>query len=206
MDTDTTQEVQKLNPNVISILWVQDGLDGPISGVANYYGRKLWFQRKPETAPPLVSDRDREVRILEQLEREGKEDDFDRLLESLGDDYEEERANILPSPALYDLLELEPGLLQQLETNHAAYCAHTNLPYYHGDVLYARNTRAVQKADFSNLPHEDGAVLGGALRSLLNTLKYEHTVDVNNVAGTLVTTIPGNVFSNYIVVHPVLRR
>jgi hypothetical protein len=109
------------------ILWVQDDHEGPMNGLAEYNGDKVWFARIDGiTIPssiyaPVVSSTDMPENNIRY----------------------------------YCLCRLTDECLKEVTDNHAAHCNETGAPFNHGDPLRIKRRPLVQTIEFTNNEQTD---------------------------------------------------
>jgi len=172
-------EVSKLNdrrkentaPQQIKILWVHDDFEGPMNGLAEYQGEKMWFSRS--LIPIAISSTDVPVGDSETCESR--------------------------SMRVYALTRLTPETLCRVEENHVAYCNETGSPFNHGDPIKIRRRKQMVKMDLSKIIPEGEDGVDATQRSLAYVKVYNHTYDPQNIFGEYVTTIKETDIINYFV-------
>jgi|SRR3972149_7948099 len=146
------------------IVWVHDDFEGPVNGIVEYNGEKVWFSRVQ--LPYVVSSTD--VPVPEQDIR------------------------------TYTLTRISSSDLERLEHNHEDYCEKIGAPVLHGDCYKIRRRPLGEKADFSKIiPEGEEKEVEATKRPLSNVKTFIHTMDVNNLSGEYIDTIPESEFSNY---------
>lgn len=155
----------------IKILWVHDDFEGPMNGLAEYEGEKLWFSRS--VVPITISSTDVPVGENESSE--------------------------VPSMRVYALTRLTPEFLSRIEENHVAYCNQTGAPFYHGDPIKIRKIPQITKMDLSKIIPEGEDGIDTTQRPLAQIKVYNHTYDPQNIFGEYVTTIKETDIINYFV-------
>jgi len=161
-------------PVQAKILWVHDDYEGPMNGLAEYQGEKLWFKRS--SMPDIISSTDVPV----------PSDD----------------SQSSSTTRVYVLLKLDPKMLDMIEQNHISYCNETGAPLNHGDPIKLRKKKQIVKADFSKYIPEGESFENGIetiQRTLTNVTIYKHTYSPQNIIGDYITTINETDFSNYFV-------
>lgn len=153
------------------ILWVQDDHEGPMNGVAEYDGDKVWFARidgvtipSSKYAPPVVSSTDVPV-----PQEEVK---------------------------YYCLCRLTDECLKEVTNNHLAHCEETGAPFNHGDPLRIRRRPLIRKM---NVVGDESVEL--TTRSLGKVTTYNHKINPQQIQGEYVATIKESEFTNFIVPH-----
>ena len=154
----------------IKILWVHDDFEGPMNGLAEYQGEKVWFSRS--YIPTTISSTDIPV--------------DDEISDS-------------PPVRFYTLRRLSPDILGAVEDNHAAYCKETGAPLNHGDPIKIRKRQQMIKMDLSNIIPEGDDGIDATQRSLANVKVYNHTYNSQNIPGEYITTVREDDFVNYLV-------
>jgi hypothetical protein len=159
------------------ILWVQDEYEGPLNGLVEYQGEKLWFSRTD--IPTMISSTKIPVPPIKISE---------------------------PNERIYTLTRLNKLDLEKVIENHLTYCELTGLPINHGDSLIIRSSKQVAKNDIkivNSLPSEDKSEVKALPRPLCDVKSYNHKVNLNNMNGEFVTIIRESEFINYLVPHTV---
>lgn len=166
------------------ILWVQDENEGPMNGLAEYNGEKLWFARMSN--PSVISSTDVPVPyVSSEVEAEDEE------TENLAD-------------RIYMLYRLSPNDMLSVSLNHIEHCDKTGAPLNHGDpIKIKRKTKATKmptEVIQSMVPEgKDEVEVKLERRSMAAVKQYDHKVVPSLVTGELVTTIKQSEFSNYLV-------
>lgn len=155
------------------ILWVQDDHDGPMNGLAEYNGDKVWFARIDGTtipssiyAPPVVSSTD--IPVPENNIR------------------------------YYCLCRLTDECLKAVTDNHIAHCNETGSPFNHGDPIRIKRRPLGQKIEFTNNKQTDPTT-----RSLGQITIFNHKINPQQIQGEYVATIQESEFMNFMVPHRV---
>jgi hypothetical protein len=93
----------------VKILWVRDQYFGPVNGLAQYQGNKVWFRRV--------------------------EDEYTRPKERSSNDYNNED-KIYPDVKKYsfELLQLDESILAGVEADHEEYCKLTGMAAQYGEA------------------------------------------------------------------------
>ena len=168
--SDSIQSTKEnIVPKKIKILWVHDEFEGPVNGLAEYGGEKLWFSRS--SVPRMVSSTNVPVENGQSLD--------------------------LTQTRTYTLTRLTPELLSCVENNHIAYCNETGAPLNHGDPIKIRKRKQVVKADLSKIMPDGEDGIDATQRSLANVKMYNHTYDPQNIFGAYVDTVMEQDIINY---------
>lgn len=104
----------------VKIIWVQDDIDGPMNGLAEYKEEKVWFSRQNNS--PLLSSTDVPVPDMENSELERS----------------------------YILYRLSEDDMELVTKNHIEYCNETGAPLHHGDPMKLRMKTQVTQRPTSN--------------------------------------------------------
>lgn len=184
------------------ILWVQDDFDGPVNGVVEYNGEKLWFARVEN--PSVVSSTDVPVPETKKekasTEKSGKEEESDS-----DDDWDEPAdEDIEYTMRSFQLLRLEPSLLQAVTDNHIEYCKATGAPLNHGDPIKPKVKVVSVKAtpeDLATVIPKEQESFEVAPKLLGKFTEYKHSIVPSEITGECVATLKQSDFSNYLIPH-----
>jgi hypothetical protein len=160
----------------MKILWVHDDFEGPMNGLGDYQGEKVWFSRS--LIPVTISSTD------VPIEKNGDSD--------------------VQSMRVYALTRLSAELLSNIEENHVAYCNQTGAPFNHGDPIKIRRKTQINKMDLSKIIPEGEDGIDATHRTLTHVKVYNHTYDAQSIFGEYVTTIKESDITNYFVPRRVL--
>ena len=160
------------------ILWVQDEFEGPVNGLAEYKGEKVWFARidgvtVPSSlyAPPIISSTDVPVPIDEIP------------------NYEKH----------YCLSRLTDECLKEVTLNHLRHSEETGSPLNHGDPIKIRRRAMVNKMKTPIVQEDENMTI----RSLGKITTYNHKVNPQNIRGEYFDTIKESQFTNFMMPHRV---
>jgi len=166
--------------NKLSILWVQDEYDGPMNGLAEYNGEKLWFSRL--NTPSIISSTEIPV-------------PYNTIENTFND----------RSYLLYRLNEED---LQLVTKNHLEYCKITGAPVNHGDPITIKTRPETSRMDpevAKSLIPEGKDFLEVFKRPLANIKNYSHKIAPASIKGEFVTIVKESEFNNYLIPHKVER-
>lgn len=164
------------------ILWVQDEYEGPMNGLAEYNGEKLWFSRMSN--PLIISSTEVPVPYVNS---ELEKNEIDNLADRL-----------------YMLYRLSSSDMVSVVMNHVEHCEKTGAPLNHGDpVKIKRKTKATKmptEVIQSIIPQgKEEIELEVERRSMAAVKQYQHSVVPSSITGEHVATIKQSEFSNYLV-------
>lgn len=154
------------------ILWVYIENDGPMQGLAEFKGQKVWFSRI--TNPPITSSTD--IPIPDAIDTH--------------------------SQRSYALFHLSEQTLEVITADHIAYCQSTNTPINHGDPikLSSKSIRTHTPKE-GETPETVPAPVPGPMRSFVNNKQYYHNINITTLEGQFIESINESTFSNYKVPH-----
>ena len=164
------------------ILWVQDEYEGPMNGLSEYNGEKLWFSRMSN--PSIISSTEIPVPYVNSdVENTSDENLSDRL---------------------YKLYRLNPTNMFAVSMNHVQHCEITGAPLNHGDpIKIKRKTKATKmptEVIQSMIPEgKQDIELEVEHRSMAAVKQYDYNIVPALVTGELVGIIKQSEFSNYLV-------
>lgn len=203
----------------VKILWVQDENNGPVNGLAEYNGEKLWFSRT--TDPLLVSPAADRVPVIDKpkkKEEDVTEDNTDKVEEkdlqekdledSSSDDWEipDDEDNTSPPEYSFKLYRLSDDDLKLVTDNHIKYCEMTGYPLNHGDpftVIPQGKVVKMEQEQIAAMIPKDKDYLEVTHQSLGNVRGYKHKINPGDITGDLVVTINQSDFSNYFIPHTI---
>jgi hypothetical protein len=161
-----------------NILWVQDEYDGPMNGLVEYNGEKLWFSRL--NTPSIISSTEIPVPYL-NTDETTENTDVERT---------------------YLLHRLSGDDLILVTENHLAYCEETGAPVNHGDPFVIRSRPKAVRMDVEvakSLIPEGKEVLETTKRPLGHIKRYDHKIIPGTIKGEFVTVIKESQFKNYLI-------
>lgn len=170
------------------ILWVQDDYEGPMNGLVEYNGEKLWFSR--QVTPKIVSST--EVPPPEPVnESDNNEDEKQKCLNRI-----------------YTLVRLSPEHMELIVKNHERYCAETGNPLNHGEPIIMRRksnmikrpqSKLTKTLDPTNKDTRSAVDVPVKMQGMGNMKEFIHQVVPSQLTGEIVTTIKEADFENYLV-------
>lgn len=104
--------------STLKILWVQDDFNGPMNGLAEYNGEKVWFSR--QTDPNVISSTEVSAPYLIPDQEDCKN-------------------------RSYSLFRLTPENLDAVIANHIKYCEEMGAPLNHGDPIRMQGKQVVKR-------------------------------------------------------------
>lgn len=158
------------------ILWVQDEYDGPINGIAEFCGEKLWFSRMDTV--PLT-----EIAVLST----------------------EENISSSNTQRVYVLYRLTDEMMEAVTNNHLLHCEETGAPKNHGDPIQIRRKQKVSKMKPEVMERliPDGQDVEKGIeaehRPLAGVKTYGHKIIPSSVTGEIVKLLLESEFTNYFV-------
>lgn len=109
---------------MVKIIWVQDDFEGPLNGLAEHKGEKVWFARKNN--PLIVSSTNVPV---PNVEHDNKE-------------------------RTYILYRLSDDDMMLVTKNHEEYCKETGAPLLHGDPIKIKHKEKSDKTNIKKYNHK----------------------------------------------------
>jgi len=101
----------------------------------------------------------------------------------------------------YEILQIDPEILEIVENDHAKYCLESGKPLLHGDPVQIKKKEITTKVDFSTIKPENKEGFEIVKKSLVTTNTYNHVYDPNDITGLVIDKISAKEFSNYHVPH-----
>lgn len=181
----------------LKILWVQDDINGPLNGIAEYKNEQLWFS-KLETVPDINTPVPN-IKKEELIEKDDSDDDWN--WEHPVDD------EVKSEEALFSLYRLAPDVLSKVTENHIQYCAKTGAPLFHGQphkpiVQKVQTIKATPQELSAALP-EGATHIEVAPNLMVKVNQYHHMIDPKQISGDYVCTVKQSEFTNYYVPHKI---
>jgi hypothetical protein len=164
--------VSDIKMEQVKILWVQDEYEGPMSGLAEYNGEKVWFSRI--NTPSIISSTDVPVPDVESA----------------------------TNSRIYYLHRLSPEDLDKLTDIHIDYCSQMGSPLNHGDPMtIVRKPQSVRMdtTTAKSLVPDGKDVIEATHRSLGSVKHYNHKIAIGDINAVFLTMIPESAFVNYLV-------
>lgn len=164
------------------IIWVQDEYNGPMNGLVDYNGEKLWFSRMNN--PDIISSTEIPVPFINE-------------------ESEDETSKIEPERN-YILSRISDNDMAAITANHISHCENTGAPLNHGDpIKIKRKTQAVKMPTevAKTLVPEGQEDIEVELepRAMVAIKQYDHTIVPGSITGEFVANIKETEFSNYLV-------
>ena len=165
------------------IIWVQDEYNGPMNGLVEYNGEKLWFSR--QTEPKFISSTGD---VVPPVTVDSEEDNREKY-----------------NNRLYTLFRIKPEEMELVTSNHNRYCEETGAPVNHGDPVKIRRrpmikrpeselVKALDPANKDTRPAVDVAI---NMRGLANVKRFDHQIIPSNITGDVIVVVKEREFSNY---------
>lgn len=155
----------------VTIQWVYDEFNGPVSGCGLYNNKQVWFDRIFAGVPPMISSTD--VPIAESTAPTAEPE--------------------------YTLSVVPKDLLDAVFADHHDFCRDNGAPLYHGDPIRVLPHTLISRPNFSTVVPDGTSTIDAKMRSMTVVQNKTRKFAPGSVTGEKIGVIKQSEFTNYFV-------